>query len=228
MKITRNPSSLVRQAMAFSLPEMMISMVVFGLLIMGVIAVNLFGLRQDELVNCKLGANDASRNAFDLMLNEIRGARSVQIGTGWNTNFVAITNGPQQGDTIQIVPGADAGTFIYYYMDTNSLDANYNCLVRIGATNNGITTNYITNVICAYLTNMPTQWATNGLMFQAYDYTCTNLLTVNPATISNYNYVVSFLLQFSQIQYPLTKVGSNYFFNYYQLQFQAVRRCPTI
>jgi len=228
MKIFLVHSFAARKTRAVTLPEMMISMVVFGLLVMGLISVNLFGLRQDELVNSKLGANDSSRTAFDLMLNEIRGGKSVQIGTGWHTNFIPITNGLQQGDTIQIAPSTNTTAFVYYYIDTNSADVNYNCLVRIGTTNNGVTTNFYTNIVCTYLTNMPTQWATNGLIFQAFDYTGTNLLTVDPATISNYNYVVGFLLQFSQFQYPQTKVGSNYFFNYYQIQFQASRRSPTI
>src|SRR5208282_1896921 len=120
----------------------------------------------------------------------------------------------------------------YYYIDTKSSDTNCNCLVRVSANTNGITTNliYTMNVICMNLTNMAPPWATNismfqggtnALLFQALDYTGTNILTVNPATITNYNYLVSFLLQFSQIQYPMTKVGSNYFFNYYQIQFQA-------
>jgi hypothetical protein len=228
MKVILAPANIVRQARATTLPEMMISLMVFGLLVMGLISVNLFGLRQDELVNSKLGANDGSRVAFDLMLNEIRGGKYVQIGTGWHTNFIPITNGLQQGDTIQISPSTNTLAFIYYYIDTNSSDVNYNCLVRIGTTNNGVTNIFITNIICSYLTNMPTQWATNGLMFQAFDYTGTNIMTVDPATVSNYNYVIGFLLQFSQFQYPQTKVGSNYFFNYYQIQFQASRRSPTI
>ena len=217
------------QARASTLPEMMLSMVVFGMLVMGLVSVNLFGLRENELVNSKLGANDGSRTAFDLLLNEIRGGKQVQIGTGWYTNFVAITNGPQQGDTIQIVPSTNTTAYIYYYFDTNVNDTNYyNCLVRIGITNVSMTNTYETNIVCMYLTNMPTQWATNGLMFRAFDYTGTNLMTNDPATVSNYNYIISFLLQFSQFQYPQTKVGSNYFFNYYQIQFQASRRSPTI
>src|ERR1700722_20095513 len=119
MKIIRSHSRIVRDAWATTLPEMMISVMVFGLLVMGLISVNLFGLRQNELVNSKLGANDGSRTAFDLMLNEIRGGKSVQIGTGWHTNFVPLTNGLQQGDTLQIAPSTNTPAFIYYYIDHN-------------------------------------------------------------------------------------------------------------
>jgi hypothetical protein len=163
----------------------------------------------------------------------------VQIGSGWYTNFVAINSGSQQGNCIQIALCTNTYPRIYYYIDRNPVDVNYNCLVRVSASTNGVTTNlsYVMNVICNNLTNLPPQWATNGsmfqggtnaLLFQAYDYTGTNLLTVNPSTISNYNYVVSFLLQFSKLQYPPTTMGSGNLFNYYQIQFQAVRRCPTI
>ncbi len=228
MKVTLAQPGSARHVRAISLPEMMISVAVFSMLLLGLISVNLFCLRQDELVNSKLGANDSSRLAFDLMLNEIRGCKAVQIGSGWHTNFVPITNGLQQGDTIQIASGTNSNIFVYYYFDTNVLDTNYNCLVRIASTNNGIVTNYYTNVVCSSLTNMPSQWATNALTFQALDYTGTNVLTNDPATVSNYNYVVGFLLQFSQLQYPPTKIGPSNFFNYYQIQFQAARRSPTL
>jgi Tfp pilus assembly protein PilW len=239
MKINSGPFNAVRNSRATTLPELMISVMVFGLLVLGLISVNLYGLREDELVNSKLGANDSSRTAFDLMLNEIRGGKQVQIGTGWYTNFVPITNGPQQGDTLQISPSTNTYANIYYYIDKVPTDSNYNCLVRVSANTNGTTTNlnYIMNIVCMNLTNMAPTWATNitlfqggtnALLFQALDYTGTNIMTVDPSSVSNYNYVVSFLLQFSQFQYPQTKVGSNYFFNYYQIQFQAARRSPTI
>src|SRR5580698_10628067 len=144
MKTTCNRSSVAHSARAASLPEMMISMVIFGLLIMGLVSVNLFGLRENELVSSKLGANDGSRTAFDLMLNEIRGGKSVQIGTGWHTNFIPITNGPQRGDTIQIYPSTNTAAFIYYFIDTNVYDSNYNCLVRVGITNVALTNTYQT------------------------------------------------------------------------------------
>jgi hypothetical protein len=33
-------------------------------------------------------------------------------------------------------------------------------------------------------------------------------------------------MQFAQYQYPMTLVGSNYLFNYYQLTYSATRRNP--
>jgi hypothetical protein len=42
----------------------------------------------------------------------------------------------------------------------------------------------------------------------------------------NYNYVVNILMQFYQYQYPLTSVGSNYLYDYYQLTYSATRRSP--
>jgi hypothetical protein len=52
------------------------------------------------------------------------------------------------------------------------------------------------------------------------------LLTNDPAVAGNNNYIVSTLLQFYQFQYPLTRVGPNSLYDYYQIQLQASRRSP--
>ncbi len=144
-------------------------------------------------------------------------SKNVQIGHGTYSTFVSLTNGvAQQGETLQIIPSTNLTMFIYYWFDTNA-----GVLWRAGITN-GVTT---TNIVAQYLTNVTSQWLTNSMTFRAMDYTGTTNLTVDP-TNYNYNYVVNILMQFYQYQYPLTSVGSNYLYDYYQLTYSATRRSP--
>ena len=206
-----------------TLVEMMVTSSLLVLVIAGTVSVNLFGMRQDELVGSKLGASDQARQNFNLLLDEIRSGKNVQIGTGWNTGFVPITNGPQQGDTIQITPSTNAGVYIYYYFRTNA-PTNSAWLVRVSTT----ATSSVTNIVAQSITNVTSAFMTNALMFQALAFNGTNfvVLTNDPTVYSTHNYLVNVLMQFYQFQYPMTKVGPKYLYDYYQMNLQAARRAP--
>jgi hypothetical protein len=224
MKLSFLHAGAVRRLGAMTLPEVLISMTLFIFAVAGLLSTNIFIMRYDELNNSQLGASDQSRVNFEYLEEEIRSALNVQIGTGWHTNFVPITNlgSPQIGDTIQIIPSTNATVSIYYYFQTNA-PTNSSWLVRV-ATTNGV---YTTNLVAQNLTNMTSQWLSNACIFEAFDYTGTNIMTNDP-TSTNYthNYMVAALLQFYQYQYPLTYVGTNAMFDYYQLQLMATRRTP--
>src|ERR1700691_1098482 len=153
MKTDCTPAGPARNARGMTLIEMMTTTGLFTLVVAGLIAVNLFGLKQDEFLNSQIGASDQSRMEFNMMLEEIRSGKNVQIGSGWSTNFTPVTNGLQQGDTIQIAPSTnDPGTyFIYYYFESNTLAtplSNANWLVRVAVetnTNNVVTAT--TNIV---------------------------------------------------------------------------------
>ena len=194
---------------AMTLPDLLIATSLFLMMIAGVVTTNMFAMRQDELSNSKLGANDQSRLALDLLLGEIRACKGVELGTGTATSFVPLTNGvPQQANCIQITPSTNTAIWIRYYFNTNN--------------NNGElrrTTSIDTNtyLICTGLTNT--------MLFSVADFTGTNLLTTDPTNYTH-NYVVSATFQFYQYQYPLTLVGPNQFYNYYRVGFKASRRAP--
>jgi hypothetical protein len=218
-----NHSPRTRGQRAMTLVEMMTTMGLFTVMVAALVSANMFGLRQDELVCSKLGASDQARINFDLMLHEIRAGKNVQIGTGQNTNFMAITNGVQAGDTIQILPSTNIGYYIYYYFLTNA-PSNPSWLVRVAVS----PTNTVSNVVCQSITNVTSIWNTNSMCFQALGFNGSNWVTLtnDPTFYSTHNYIVSCLLQFYQYQYPLTRVGTNgnYLYDYYQLQLQAARR----
>jgi Tfp pilus assembly protein PilW len=217
MKINLSIRRGLRSVSGMTLAEMMVSVSIYSLMFAGFISVILFAMKQDQLTNSKLGANDQSRENFSLLLDEIRASKNIQIGHGNYTNFVALTNGAlQQGETLQIIPSTNLNIYIYYVFDTNQ-----GTLTR-AAYNNGTVT---TNLVASCLTNMTSQWLTNSMTFRAMDYTGTTNLTVDP-TNYNFNYVVNILMQFYQYQYPLTTIGTNCLYNYYQLTYSATRRSP--
>ena len=60
----------------------------------------------------------------------------------------------------------------------------------------------------------------NSMTFHAERYDGTTLSDLQ------FKYVIVALMEFYQFQYPLTKVGSNYLYDYYQMNLQAARRAP--
>jgi hypothetical protein len=222
-----------RNARGMTLVEMMTTTALFTMMVAGLVAVNMFGLKQDEFLNSQIGASDQSRMQFNLMLEEIRSAKNVQIGGGWDTNFMPITNGLQQGDTIQILPSTNLGFCIYYFFETNTVAnplSNGNWLVRVAVATdtNGVVTR-TRNTVCTCIANTTNQWMTNALNFSALSLVGTNwtLMSLDPTNnAAPPNYIVTCLLQFYQYQYPLTYVGTNCLYDYYQINLQAARRAP--
>ena len=100
------PSGLRKPALgwqAFTLVELMLTMGIFSLATLGLITLHLFGQRQDQLVQSKLGASDQSRRAFDRLTEDIRAAKIWRIGNGEFSDFTAIPNGTaQQGNAVRL------------------------------------------------------------------------------------------------------------------------------
>ena len=210
MKIAPASSKSARREQAMTLTELMTATSIFLLMIAGLVVTNMFAMQQDELVNSKLGANDQSRLGFDLLLGEIRSCKNIQIGSGTSNSFTSLTNGAiEQGNALQIIPSTNSAVWIRYYFNTNN---NNGELDRISS--------YASNTAVMICTGL-----TNTSMFQAADYTGTNLLTTSPTNYTR-NYVVSVVFQFYQYQYPLTFVGPKEFYNYYKIAFKATRRAP--
>src|ERR1017187_6588680 len=121
------------RGLAFTLAEMMIAMAVFSLMIVALIYANLFGLRQDELVESKLGASSSSRRGFDQLLTDIRSAKVWNLGNGSFTTFTQITNDVvQKATALQISLTTDTNQYIRYWFDTNNFQL---CHMHSGATN---------------------------------------------------------------------------------------------
>jgi type II secretory pathway pseudopilin PulG len=191
-----------RRRMAMTLVEIMISMAIFGLVMIALLYANMFGMLQDQLVNSKLGSSDQSRRAFDKFTGDIRSAKIWMIGNGSDTGFTPIKNGDTQlGNAIQISSTTDTNSYTRYYFDTNNAQL---CRKLSGASGHTLVARYLTN----------------NMYFQAEDY------LGNVKTDLSYKYVIHVVMEFCQYQYPLTKVGPGYYYDFYKMEFKITPHCP--
>lgn len=189
-----------RFSRALSIPELMVAMGIFSISVIGLVTLHLFGLRQDQLVQSKLGASDQSRRALSQMLTDIRSAKILTVGNGTISSFTAIPYGTaQQGTALQISFTTATNNYIRYYFQTNGAQ-----LRRMESGVSGY------EVIADKLTN--------SMFFRAEDFQGTVL------TDGAHSYVIRTVLQFYQYQYPLTRVGAGYLYDYYKLEFKCSRR----
>jgi len=194
----RNPQSAIRRA--FTLTEMLITMTVFTMVIGGILASHIMGLRLNEWTMRKLGADDQARRAFGTLQGEIRAATLLKIGNGSATSFTQVADGmAQQGMALQIHRTSATNIWTRYFFDTDSGE-----LRRIESSQSGALT------VARYVTNLPIFKAEN---FQGVVLT----ETAN-------NRVINVTLQFYQLQYPFTKIGPSNAFDFYQLQAKIARR----
>src|ERR1017187_8557342 len=204
-----------RRAQAFTLAEMMISVFIFVFMVLGVIYVWMFAMRYDELSCSKLGASDKSRMSFDILTSDIRAAKWWKVGTGNDTSFTACVNATNQvGNALKLSSSGDTNSpaYIIYYFDTAACQ-----LCRLS---NGVPT---IKIIAQSLTNSGTlgNGTTNTSMsFYAENYDGTRAMDWQ------YKYAIVTTMEFCQYQYPLTKVGPGYYYNYYRIQIKAASHCP--
>lgn len=187
--------------LAFTLPEVLVSAVVFALMISGVLSVHIFGLKLNDLVRAKMGASDEARSAISKMVGEIRSAGTIKIGTGNKTSFAEIANGaPQKGNAIQIYPlKTNTANYIRYYWDSTDKR-----LKR--SVNGGTAVTVVANAI------------TNSVVFTSEDYTGTIISdNIN-------NRVIGLSLQFYQLEYPKVTIGPGSLYDFYQLRTKITRR----
>jgi hypothetical protein len=166
----------------------------------GVVYSHIMGGRLMQFAAAKLGASDSSRKAFGKLQDEIRAATTIQIGNGTATSFTAIPNGTAlQGTAIQIYPTTNNNWWLRYYYATNSSE-----LRRVTSSN------ATPQLIASYVTN--------AILFSKEDYLGNTLST------DTGNSAVNVRLQFYQLVYPMTKVGTNNYYEYFQLQTRITRR----
>lgn len=187
--------------LAFTLVEMMTALGVFSLISIALVYTQMFGLRYDELVCSKLGASDKSRMGFDQLTRDIRGAMIWKIGTGSTNSFLPCTNAANQvGNALQISYTADTNSYVRYFFDTTKW---WLCRLTNGMTSATIVVPNLTNTTGSSMT------------FHAEDYRGSN------TTDFTYKYVIVTTMELAQYQYPLTKVGPGYYYNYYRMQFKV-------
>ena len=195
-------SSAGNQAM--TLVELMITTAIFCLSMMACLYVHLFGLRQDELVESKLGASDQARKDFNQITGDIHAAKKWQVGNYSGGTFTAIGYGTnQQGNALQVSFTNNFNSCIQYFFTTVGGD-NQLCRIHTG--------DAASTVIASNLTGTLSFTAENQ--------------TGAMQTDMQWRYVMHFILQFQQYQYPLTTVGTNSLYDFYKMEFRVTPRAP--
>lgn len=114
-----NRSGGRRRFGAFTLPEVVVAMAVFILVVAGVLSTHMFGLRLFEANKTKLTATEWSRQTFGKITDEVRSCSAVQIGNVKNGVFEALLDGEvQTGTGLLIYPTADTNHYVVYFLNT--------------------------------------------------------------------------------------------------------------
>ena len=199
---------------AFTLVEMMLSGGIYlSLFVSVMLAVQLFGLRVYTLAATKLTATADGRKALNQIRDDIRQAKTLQVGTlgtaGDATTFSALTGtNLAQGTALQIFSTTNSLPYSIYYLDT-STSTNYLKVYMVDSHNAATTVK-----LAGYITN--------SIIFRAEDF-MGNAVT---NSLQN-NQVYSLTLKFYQWEYPIAFVGTGHGlneYNYYQLRTRVCRR----
>jgi type II secretory pathway pseudopilin PulG len=179
---------------AFTLPELLIAMTIFILLLGGMLSAHLFGLRMSRVTESKINTCTSARHALGKMTDEIRSCRRIWVGTITNGGFAELLDGtPQAGGALLVQPTTNAANFIVYFVNTN--DQSF----RRTTSEAGTTTIIARSV-------------TNAEVFRAQDFHGKLL------TNSQNNRVIHLTLEFFQSQ-PFRPVP-----DYYKLETSVTRR----
>jgi len=181
----------------FTLPEILIATTVFLLMLAGVIAANLFGLKMFQITETKLNVATWSRQTVETMAGEVHTCNSVQVGNvTTNGVFAGLLNGEkQQGNGLLIYPSTNSSSFIIYFV--NSTDTTFRKTVAAASSTN---------------TTILADSVTNFLAFTAQDYSGT------PLTNNLNNRVIHLTLEFYQPARFMEKA------DYYRLETSLTRR----
>jgi hypothetical protein len=103
---------------AYTLVEMMVATGLFSLVIVGILACHLAGLRFQQLIQPKLLNAQYQRQTLGRLIEEARCANSLQVGIGSLSAFTAA--GPtnvQTGNALRIYTSTNTSQYIYYFHD---------------------------------------------------------------------------------------------------------------
>lgn len=202
---------------AFTLPDVLISMTLLSLVVAGILYGHLFGMRMYEVARAKLASSDFARSTLSLVIQDIREAERVKVGTmAQGTGFVEVAWGAlQQGNALELNSAFSTNTnaWVRYYLDTDRK------LKRLSATN-AIPTVLVecpTNVMISNIvvTNMET---TNMVVFTAEDFRG-NVLTNRQGRC-----VIALTVSLRQIDRPPVTFGKGSYYDACQLSARVAPR----
>ena len=182
-----------------TLVEMMVTMVTSVLIMGGAMAAYIYGLKMMQFTQPKLSASDDARKAVSALMEDVRSAFDLEVGTLANGVFAHTSpNTEQIGNALRIYPSTNTNQFVIYFSDITD-----STLKR--TTNNTQFTTIVSGI-------------TNEFAFVAEDFKGVHLS--NDVD----NFVVGLTLQIYQLKYPTVGVGPGQFYDWYQLRTKATKR----
>jgi prepilin-type N-terminal cleavage/methylation domain-containing protein len=184
-------------AKGFTLPEILVAMTVFLLVLMGIIYANVFGMTMFQITKTKLDARTWSRQTADKMVVQVHACNTVWVGNLTSEGvFATLLDGEtQQGSGLLIYPTTSTNNFTIYFV--NLPDETFRQTV---ATPSGTNTVILADSV------------TNAVAFSAQDFSG-NVLTNNEN-----NRVIHLTLEFYQ---PARFMQGA---DYYKLETSMTRR----
>jgi type II secretory pathway pseudopilin PulG len=177
----------------FTLVETMVSMGIFIIIFLGVmIAIQVFGLRVYTLGATKLSATSCALKVLNHVRDDIRGAKTVNVGgtTGSDPSSFTLT-GPTNkniGNALQVFPSTNLNAWTVYYLDTSTA-TNY---LKMSSTLDGTTFSAPVS-LASYITNQ--------IVFTAED--CRQNILTN----DSFDRIIRMELDFYQWEFPVGYVG---------------------
>ena len=189
-----------RHCSGFSLVEQMVAVMIISMVIAGAMTIHIFGLRLYNITEAKLSSGDEARRAISLLIDEIRSAKIVRVGSGGLTSFSeAEVDSEQQGSAIQIFPTTNTAEWIRYYWDSSDQ--------KLKRTEDGLS---------SYL--VIAQSISNSIVFTSEDYSGTVL------TNNQNNRVIGLTMEFEQVVDLTTGTTNDGLYDYYRLRAKITRR----
>ena len=102
----------------FTLPEILIAMAVFMLMLAGIIAANLFGLRMFQVSGARLNITTWARETTEKITTEVHSCNKVSVGYITNDTFEGLLNGEtQQGTALCLYPTNNTTNYVVYFVN---------------------------------------------------------------------------------------------------------------
>jgi prepilin-type N-terminal cleavage/methylation domain-containing protein len=102
----------------FTLPELLVAIAIFSLVLTGVLFAHLYGLSMFHVTRTTLDTTDDTRKVLGKLTQEIRTCRTTTVGNVNGGTFEALLDGEaQQGTALMIRPSTNNSKFIIYFVN---------------------------------------------------------------------------------------------------------------
>jgi hypothetical protein len=161
---------------AYTFIEIMVASSIMLIAIAGLLAAQLAAMRMNAFVKPKVENARYARQALGVLIEEVRSATSITVGTGTLTTFTAAAPAQvQAGNALRIYNTTNLSQYIYYYADTSTdmlrkvpLQGGASSVVAAGVTNavvfsmqdfaGNVLTNNQNNAVLCLLLQMQRGW----------------------------------------------------------------------